>query len=112
MQNSNKQERDETDAISEDAVEYAYVNAAHIRVNKYEVRLVFGHRTGENDTRPVSGLVMTYLHAKELRDMLDRSVAGIEEVMGTIEDPTERISDYNQKKEQRKGRRGRAMRET
>ena len=102
MQNSTKQERDDTDAISEDAVEYAYVNEVHARVNKYEVRLAFGHRTGENDIRDVAGLVMTHLHAKELRDMLDRSVAGIEEVMGTIEDPSERISDYNKKKNKEK----------
>ncbi len=109
MQNSNKQEQDNLAAISDDAVEYAYVNAANVRVSKYEARVAFGHRTGKNDVRPVTGLVMTHLYIKELRDVLDGVVAKIEEATGTIEDPTEQILEYkkkNNKREEEPGKGG------
>jgi len=84
-------------------IAYSYTNFANARISKYDFRLAFANKRSDENLEAVAGLVMSHLHAKELRDLLDRMIQVVEDVLGPIEDPSDKIQAYNEEKQETSG---------
>ncbi len=83
------------------SIEFNYANVTNITTTKWDVQLAFGHRVERDNSFPVSGIVMSHLHAKELARLLTSAVEQLEEVAGEIKDPSLKIAEHNRKVEQK-----------
>lgn len=80
-----------------------YANIASIMTTKWDVQIVFGHRSGVEDSFPVTGVVMSHLHAKEFAGVLTRAIKNLEEIIGEIEDTEPKIAEHNRKVQEEQG---------
>ena len=79
------------------AIKPEYANIASITTTKWDVQISFGQRASSDEALPVASIVMSHLHAKEFSKVLSAAVEKLEEVIGEILDPEQKIVEYNQR---------------